>query len=114
MGVLAAAPVLGWGVWPLYVSRAVGGACYGFYTAGYAYIADISRAEDRSKNFGALGTSSVRSARFARRPAAHRGLERMCANRAGIATGLGFMAGPTVAGYLGEVRIAQKANRSRR
>jgi hypothetical protein len=66
MGVLAAAPVLGWGVWPLYFSRAVGGACYGFYTAGYAYIAAISRAEDRSKNFGALGTSPVRSARFAR------------------------------------------------
>lgn len=30
------------GAWPLYISRAVGGACYGFYTAGYTYIADIS------------------------------------------------------------------------
>jgi DHA1 family tetracycline resistance protein-like MFS transporter len=56
MGALAAAPVLGFGVWPLYATRAIGGACSGFYTAGYAYIADVSRPEDRSKNFGALGT----------------------------------------------------------
>jgi len=112
MGVLAAAPVLGWGVWPLYFSRAVGGACYGFYTAGYAYIADISRAEDRSKNFGALGMSVARVV-CPIRTTSCRSLEpRLCTNRAGIATGLGFMAGPTVAGYLGEVRL-QKANRPR-
>lgn len=55
-GMFAAVPIMNLGLWPLYISRMVSGASYGFYTAGYAYIADISSEEDRSKNFGILGS----------------------------------------------------------
>jgi hypothetical protein len=75
MSGMAAAALYGWSVWPLFFTRAVGGASSGFYTAGYAYIADISSMDNRSQNFGAFG----------------------------LAMGLAFMIGPIIAGLLGQV-----------
>ena len=80
---LAAAPLLGMPVWPLFFTRAIGGASSGFYTAGYAYVADISTLSNRSKSFGVFG----------------------------VAMGLAFLFGPIVAGLLGQVRAAQQLHR---
>ncbi|ELR21383.1 transporter, major facilitator subfamily protein [Acanthamoeba castellanii str. Neff] len=78
MSGMAAAALYGWSVWPLFFTRAVGGASSGFYTAGYAYIADISSMDNRSQNFGAFG----------------------------LAMGLAFMIGPIIAGLLGQIHLA--------
>jgi MFS family permease len=80
---LTAAPLLGMPVWPLYFTRAIGGASSGFYTAGYAYVADISTLSNRSKSFGVFG----------------------------VAMGLAFLFGPIVAGLLGQVRASHLHHR---
>lgn len=68
---LAFAPGLGW----LFLGRMIAGLTGGSITTATAYIADISTAENRSKNFGILGA----------------------------AFGLGFIIGPVLGGWLGEI-----------
>lgn len=59
----------------LFVARMISGICGGSITVANAYIADISTSENRAKNFGMIGA----------------------------AFGLGFVVGPTVGGFLGEL-----------
>lgn len=66
---LAFAPTLGW----LFVGRIIAGITGASFTTASAYIADISTAEDRAKNFGMIGA----------------------------AFGLGFVIGPMIGGLLG-------------
>ncbi len=61
-------------IW-LFVARMISGLCGGSITVANAYIADISTNENRAKNFGMIGA----------------------------AFGLGFVVGPTVGGFLGEL-----------
>ncbi len=61
-------------IW-LFVARMISGLCGGSITVANAYIADISTSENRAKNFGMIGA----------------------------AFGLGFVVGPTVGGFLGEL-----------
>lgn len=60
--------------WLLLVGRIVGGATAATQSIASAYMADISRPEDKAKNFGLVGA----------------------------AFGLGFVLGPLIGGYLGE------------
>ncbi|MEO9966303.1 MAG: TCR/Tet family MFS transporter [Reichenbachiella sp.] len=66
---LAWAPTIGW----LFVGRILAGVTGASMTTASAYIADISRPEDRAKNFGMIGA----------------------------AFGLGFIIGPVIGGLLG-------------
>jgi DHA1 family tetracycline resistance protein-like MFS transporter len=66
---LAFAPSIGW----LFLGRIVAGITGASFTTASAYIADISTAEDRAKNFGMIGA----------------------------AFGLGFIIGPAIGGLLG-------------
>ena len=66
---LAFAPSLGW----LFVGRVLAGITGASFTTATAYIADISTAENRAKNFGMIGA----------------------------AFGLGFIIGPAIGGLLG-------------
>ena len=68
---VAFAPTIGW----LFVGRLVAGITGGSITTAMAYIADISSAEERAKNFGLVGA----------------------------AFGAGFIIGPAIGGLLGEM-----------
>jgi MFS transporter, DHA1 family, tetracycline resistance protein len=59
----------------LFVGRVIAGITGASFTTGAAYIADISTPEKRAQNFGLIG----------------------------VAFGLGFIIGPTMGGFLGEV-----------
>lgn len=65
---LALAPTYGW----LFIGRVIAGITGASFTTATAYIADISTAETRAKNFGMIGA----------------------------AFGLGFILGPTLGGFL--------------
>ena len=66
---MAMAPTYGW----LFVGRIIAGITGASFTTGAAYIADVSTAENRAKNFGMIGA----------------------------AFGLGFIIGPMIGGLLG-------------
>jgi MFS transporter, DHA1 family, tetracycline resistance protein len=66
---LALAPTIGW----LFLGRVIAGITGASFTTASAYIADISTAENRAKNFGMIGA----------------------------AFGLGFIVGPVIGGLLG-------------
>jgi len=68
---LSFAPTIAW----LFVGRAIAGITGASFTTASAYIADISTAENRAKNFGMIGA----------------------------AFGLGFVIGPVIGGFLGEL-----------
>lgn len=68
---LALAPTYGW----LFIGRIIAGITGASFTTGAAYIADVSTAENRSKNFGMIGA----------------------------AFGLGFIIGPLIGGLLGSL-----------
>lgn len=70
---LAFAPNITW----LFVGRLIAGVTGASFTTAGAYIADISKPEERAKNFGMIGA----------------------------AFGLGFILGPVVGGVLGEINI---------
>lgn len=59
----------------LFVARMISGICGSSMTVANAYIADISTKEDRAKNFGMIGA----------------------------AFGIGFIIGPAIGGFLGEM-----------
>jgi len=67
---LSFAPTIAW----LFVGRVIAGVTGASFTTGAAYIADISTAENRAKNFGMIGA----------------------------AFGLGFIIGPVIGGVLGQ------------
>lgn len=67
---LALAPTLGW----LFVGRLIAGVMGASFTTASAYIADISKPEEKAKNFGLIGA----------------------------AFGLGFIIGPSIGGLLGQ------------
>ncbi len=64
------APTIGW----LFLGRIVAGVMGASFTTAAAYIADISKPEERAQNFGLIG----------------------------VAFGLGFIIGPVIGGMLGE------------
>lgn len=66
----AFAPTIGW----LFVGRILAGLTGASYTVAMAYVADVSTSENKSKNFGIVGS----------------------------AFGLGFIIGPIIGGYFGE------------
>jgi MFS transporter, DHA1 family, tetracycline resistance protein len=68
---LALAPSYEW----LFVGRVISGITGASITTGFAYIADVSNAENRAKNFGMVGA----------------------------AFGLGFIIGPVIGGLLGHI-----------
>ena len=68
---LALAPTYGW----LFIGRIIAGITGASFTTGAAYIADVSTAETRAKNFGMIGA----------------------------AFGLGFIIGPVMGGLLGKI-----------
>ena len=68
---LALAPTYGW----LFIGRIIAGITGASFTTGAAYIADVSTAENRAKNFGMIGA----------------------------AFGLGFIIGPLIGGLLGSL-----------
>jgi DHA1 family tetracycline resistance protein-like MFS transporter len=68
--ICALAPTLGW----LFLGRFLAGISGGSFTTASAYIADISTAENRARNFGFMG----------------------------MAFGIGFVLGPTLGGLVGE------------
>lgn len=70
---LALAPTYGW----LIVGRIISGITGASFTTGMAYIADVSTAENRAKNFGLVGA----------------------------AFGLGFIIGPLIGGVLGHIGL---------
>jgi DHA1 family tetracycline resistance protein-like MFS transporter len=70
---LALAPYYGW----LFIGRAIAGITGASFTTASAYIADISTAETRAKNFGLVGA----------------------------AFGLGFIIGPYIGGQLGSLGL---------
>lgn len=70
---LSFAPTLAW----LFVGRVVAGIMGASFTTGGAYIADISKPEERAKNFGLIGA----------------------------AFGLGFIIGPVLGGFLGSAGL---------
>lgn len=61
-------------MWWLFVGRTFAGLCGASYTTANAYLADITKPEDRAKAFGLMGA----------------------------AFGLGFIIGPAIGGILGE------------
>ncbi|WP_287128482.1 MFS transporter [Candidatus Cyanaurora vandensis] len=61
----------------LFLGRIIGGASGGAVATAQAYIADISKPEDRTKNFGLVGA----------------------------AFGLGFIMGPAIGGFLGQYSL---------
>lgn len=61
-------------LWLVFVARAIDGLTAGNLSLAQAYIADVTRPEDRAKSFGLIG----------------------------IAFGLGFLVGPGVSGYLSQ------------
>ena len=61
----------------LFIGRVLAGICGASYTVANAYIADISAPEERAKNFGILGA----------------------------AFGLGFIIGPAIGGFFGEIDV---------
>jgi multidrug resistance protein len=68
---------IGGALWMFFLSRIIDGFTGGNLTAAQAYIADVSRPEDRSKNFGLVGA----------------------------AFGLGFILGPSIGGILAKVSL---------
>jgi len=70
---MALAPTYGW----LFVGRIISGITGASFTTASAYIADISNAENRAKNFGMIGA----------------------------AFGLGFIIGPAIGGQLGSFGV---------
>ncbi len=70
---MALAPTYGW----LFVGRIIAGITGASFTTGAAYIADVSSAENRAKNFGMIGA----------------------------AFGLGFIIGPALGGLLGSLGV---------
>ncbi|NNE55632.1 MAG: MFS transporter, partial [Flavobacteriales bacterium] len=69
--IIALAPTMVW----LFIARVISGICGSSLTVANAYIADISRPEERAKNFGMIGA----------------------------AFGVGFVIGPALGGLLGEI-----------
>lgn len=69
----AFAPTITW----LFIGRILAGICGASFTVANAYIADISTAEDKAKNFGLIGA----------------------------AFGVGFIVGPALGGILGQIDI---------
>jgi DHA1 family tetracycline resistance protein-like MFS transporter len=67
---MALAPTLAW----LFVGRMINGACSASFSTASAYIADISKPEDRARNFGLIGA----------------------------AFGVGFFVGPGIGGFLSD------------
>lgn len=68
-------------LWVLFLSRIIDGITGGNISIAQAYIADITRPEDRSKNFGLIGA----------------------------AFGLGFIIGPALGGVLSNISLAAPA-----
>ncbi|MDC3107587.1 MFS transporter [Paracoccaceae bacterium] len=64
-------------IWILFIGRIVGGLAGGTIVTGTAYLADISNARDKKKNFAIIGA----------------------------AFGLGFILGPVVGGTMGEISV---------
>ena len=71
--ILGIAPSIGW----LFVGRVIAGIMGASFTTANAYIADVSRTEDRARNFGLIG----------------------------VAFGLGFIFGPALGGFLGGIHL---------
>lgn len=69
--IIALAPTMVW----LFIARVISGICGSSLTVANAYIADISKPEERAKNFGMIGA----------------------------AFGVGFVIGPALGGLLGEI-----------
>lgn len=72
---------IGGALWIFFVSRLIDGFTGGNLTAAQAYIADVSKPEDRAKNFGLVGA----------------------------AFGLGFILGPSMGGVLAKVSLSAPA-----
>ena len=64
-------------IWILFIGRIIGGIAGGTIATGTAYLADISNARDKKKNFAIIGA----------------------------AFGLGFILGPVVGGLMGEISV---------
>ena len=64
-------------IWILFIGRIVGGLAGGTIATGTAYLADISNAQDKKKNFAIIGA----------------------------AFGLGFILGPVIGGLMGEISV---------
>ena len=64
-------------IWILFIGRIVGGLAGGTISTGTAYLADISNAKEKKKNFAIIGA----------------------------AFGLGFILGPVIGGLMGEISI---------
>ncbi len=71
--IMGLAPTLAW----LFVGRLIAGVMGASHTTANAYIADISKPEDRARNFGFIG----------------------------VAFGLGFIFGPAIGGLLGGIHL---------
>ena len=71
--IMGFAPTLGW----LFVGRLLAGVMGASITTANAYIADVSKPEDRARNFGLIG----------------------------VAFGLGFIFGPALGGFLGGIDL---------
>jgi DHA1 family tetracycline resistance protein-like MFS transporter len=72
---------LGGALWVLFLSRLIDGVTGGNLSTAMAYIADVSRPEERAKNFVLVG----------------------------MAYGLGFIAGPAIGGALGQLGLSAPA-----
>ena len=64
-------------IWILFIGRIVGGLAGGTISTGTAYLADISNAKEKKKNFAIIGA----------------------------AFGLGFILGPVIGGLMGEISV---------
>jgi DHA1 family tetracycline resistance protein-like MFS transporter len=76
---MALAPTLPW----LFVGRVINGACSASFSTASAYIADISKPEDRARNFGLIGA----------------------------AFGVGFFIGPGIGGFLSDPETVRHLGR---
>src|SRR5512140_24844 len=72
---------LGGALWILFLGRVIGGITGGNLSTAAAYLADVSKPEERSKNFALIGT----------------------------AWSLGLILGPAAGGLLGQIHIAAPA-----